>query len=52
MLRRKDAIKEAKRAVALAAGIDWESDDSDEESPVRNQNCDLIKLTCSLLDYI
>ncbi|XP_075484066.1 uncharacterized protein LOC142524154 isoform X3 [Primulina tabacum] len=35
LLRRKDAIKEAKRAAALAAGIDWESDDSDEESPVQ-----------------
>ncbi|KZV26794.1 general transcription factor 3C polypeptide 3 [Dorcoceras hygrometricum] len=34
LLLRKDAIKEAKRSAALAAGIDWESDDSDEESPV------------------
>lgn len=29
-------MKEAKKAAALAAGIDWISDDSDDESPVRN----------------
>ncbi|KAG8386514.1 hypothetical protein BUALT_Bualt03G0156400 [Buddleja alternifolia] len=32
LLQKKNAVKEAKRAAALAAGIDWKSDDSDNES--------------------
>ncbi|KAL3830373.1 hypothetical protein ACJIZ3_019175 [Penstemon smallii] len=33
LLQKKDAVKEAKRAATLADGIDWTSDDSDDESP-------------------
>ncbi|KAI3465484.1 hypothetical protein Pfo_022147 [Paulownia fortunei] len=33
LLQKKAAAKEAQRAAALAAGIDWKSDDSDDESP-------------------
>ncbi|KAL2539019.1 tetratricopeptide repeat (TPR)-containing protein [Forsythia ovata] len=33
LLRKKAIIKEAKRAAALAAGIDWKSDDSDDDCP-------------------
>ncbi|CAI9786714.1 unnamed protein product [Fraxinus pennsylvanica] len=33
LLRKKATIKEAKKAAALAAGIDWKSDDSDDECP-------------------
>ncbi|XP_011100078.1 general transcription factor 3C polypeptide 3 isoform X1 [Sesamum indicum] len=33
LLQKKAAVREAKRAAALAAGIDWKSDDSDDESP-------------------
>lgn len=36
VLQKKAALKEAKRAEALAAGFDYNSDDSDDESPVRN----------------
>lgn len=34
MLQKKAALKEAKRAEALAAGCDYNSDDSDDESQV------------------
>lgn len=35
-LLEKDALlKEEKKATALAAGLDWESDDSEDESPVQ-----------------
>ncbi|XP_022857588.1 general transcription factor 3C polypeptide 3-like [Olea europaea var. sylvestris] len=33
LLRKKATIKEEKKAAALAAGIDWKSDDSDDECP-------------------
>ncbi|KAL9171749.1 hypothetical protein ABFS82_03G001400 [Erythranthe guttata] len=33
LLQKKAAVKEAKRAATLAAGYDWMSDDSDNESP-------------------
>ncbi|KAK6138963.1 hypothetical protein DH2020_027295 [Rehmannia glutinosa] len=33
LLQKKTAVREARRAAALAAGIDWNSDDSDNESP-------------------
>lgn len=35
LLQKKEALREEKRAAALAAGIDWKSDDSDDEPPVR-----------------
>ncbi|XP_015168450.1 general transcription factor 3C polypeptide 3 isoform X3 [Solanum tuberosum] len=33
LLRKKEMLKEAKKAAALAAGADWKSDDSDSEFP-------------------
>ncbi|CAN4098039.1 unnamed protein product [Withania somnifera] len=33
LLRKKEMLKEAKKAAALASGADWKSDDSDRESP-------------------
>ncbi|KAL3639844.1 hypothetical protein CASFOL_014812 [Castilleja foliolosa] len=33
LLEKKTAEREAQKAAALAAGIDWNSDDSDDESP-------------------
>ncbi|KAK4390009.1 Transcription factor tau subunit sfc4 [Sesamum angolense] len=33
LLQKKAAVREAKRAAAVAAGIDWKSDDSEDESP-------------------
>ncbi|XP_009781369.1 uncharacterized protein LOC107832204 isoform X1 [Nicotiana tabacum] len=33
LLQKKEMLKEAKKAAALAAGADWKSDDSDSESP-------------------
>ncbi|KAM3323972.1 general transcription factor 3C polypeptide 3 isoform X1 [Capsicum chacoense] len=33
LLRKKEMLKEAKKAAALAAGANWKSDDSDSESP-------------------
>ncbi|XP_059299491.1 uncharacterized protein LOC132052132 isoform X1 [Lycium ferocissimum] len=33
VLRKKEMLKEAKKAAALAAGASWKSDDSDSESP-------------------
>ncbi|KAL3513257.1 hypothetical protein ACH5RR_025974 [Cinchona calisaya] len=33
LLKKKETLKEAKRAAALAAGIEWLSDDSEDESP-------------------
>lgn len=33
-LLKKEQKREAKRAAALAAGIEWQSDESDDESPV------------------
>ena len=35
LLQKRETIKEQKRVAALAAGVDWKSDDSDDESPVR-----------------
>lgn len=31
-LQKKAALKEERKAVVIAAGLDWNSDDSDEES--------------------
>lgn len=42
MLQKKAALREAKRAEALAAGCDYNSDDSDEESQVSDGKCDII----------
>ncbi|KAK6134192.1 hypothetical protein DH2020_032082 [Rehmannia glutinosa] len=33
LLQKRTALREAQRAASLAAGIDWNSDDSDNESP-------------------
>ncbi|KAK3038254.1 hypothetical protein RJ639_030863 [Escallonia herrerae] len=33
LLQKKELLREEKRVAALAAGVDWKSDDSDEESP-------------------
>lgn len=33
LLRKKESVREAKRAAAVAAGIEWRSDDSEDESP-------------------
>ncbi|XAR55675.1 hypothetical protein NMG60_11035825 [Bertholletia excelsa] len=33
LLQKKATLKEAKKAAALAAGLDWKSDDSDDDSP-------------------
>ncbi|KAL1533405.1 general transcription factor 3C polypeptide 3-like [Salvia divinorum] len=37
VLQKEAALKEAKRAEALAAGCDYNSDDSDDETQVRNE---------------
>ncbi|KAK6157576.1 hypothetical protein DH2020_011824 [Rehmannia glutinosa] len=34
LLQKRTALREAQRAASLAAGIDWNSDDSDNESPL------------------
>ncbi|KAI8526489.1 hypothetical protein RHMOL_Rhmol12G0001200 [Rhododendron molle] len=33
LLQKKAMVKEAKKAAAMAAGLDWKSDNSDEDSP-------------------
>ncbi|KAK2975643.1 hypothetical protein RJ640_021088 [Escallonia rubra] len=33
LLQKKELLREEKRVAALAAGVDWKSDDSDDESP-------------------
>ncbi|KAI3831141.1 hypothetical protein MKW92_036537 [Papaver armeniacum] len=33
LLQKKAALKEERKAAVIAAGLDWQSDDSDEESP-------------------
>jgi len=33
LLQKKATLKEAKKAAAMAAGLDWKSDNSDEDSP-------------------
>lgn len=35
LLQKKAALKEEKKAAALAAGLDWQSDDSDDEPRVK-----------------
>lgn len=39
LLQKKAMLKEAKKAAAMAAGLDWKSDNSDEDSPVNNFCC-------------
>lgn len=39
MLQKKEALREEKRAAALAAGVEWKSDESDDEPPVRILVC-------------
>lgn len=39
MLQKKEALREEKRAAALAAGVEWKSDESDVEPPVRTFIC-------------
>lgn len=34
LLQKKAALKEEKKAAALAAGLDWHSDDANDESEV------------------
>lgn len=36
LLRKRETLREEKKAAALAAGVDWKSDNSDDESPVRS----------------
>lgn len=36
-IQKKEALKEEKKALAKAAGVEWHSDDTDDESQV---NCD------------
>ncbi|KAM7471098.1 hypothetical protein LguiA_009281 [Lonicera macranthoides] len=33
LLRKRETLREEKKAAALAAGVDWKSDNSDDESP-------------------
>lgn len=33
VLRKKEALREEKKSAALAAGVDWESEDSEDDSP-------------------
>lgn len=35
LLQKKAALKEEKKAAALAAGLDWQSDESDDEPSVK-----------------
>ena len=34
LLQKKAALKEEKKAAAIAAGLDWQSDDTNDESEV------------------
>lgn len=34
LLQKRAMLKEEKKALAMAAGVEWHSDDSDDDSPV------------------